>query len=298
MKILSNKTVDVRDASLALLTPIQQVNMLPDKVVVFDSFDGIGLESYFNIRGAVLLLVKRGTCSVELNLEKHLLSERSCLIALPDQIARLSEIGDDLEFVCAACSQAMVEELMPHVNGAFSLVIKVKRRPVLKLDAVEYDGILRSFDFLAAKIRASGRNPHDLRIVQSAMLALAYECVGVAAKSDDAARPSSRKGMLFDSFIELVSRDHRREHGVAHYASRLFVTPKYLTRVVEEISHKSAKRWIDEYIALEAKTLLRSTRKGIQEISDELNFADMGFFGKFFKRMTGMSPKAYRDSGD
>jgi AraC-like DNA-binding protein len=51
-----------------------------------------------------------------------------------------------------------------------------------------------------------------------------------------------------------------------------------LTRVIEEISHKPAKRWIDDYIVLKAKMMLRSTPKTIQEISDELNFPDMSFF--------------------
>ena len=106
----------------------------------------------------------------------------------------------------------------------------------------------------------------------------------------------SKKEVLFNSFISLVSKNHKQEHSVTFYATNLFITPKYLTRVIDEISHKPAKRWIDEYIALEAKMMLRSTPKSIQEISDELNFPDMSFFGKFFKRMTGMSPKAYREN--
>ena len=114
-------------------------------------------------------------------------------------------------------------------------------------------------------------------------------------KAENIIPPSSKKDALFNSFINLVSQNHKVQHNVAYYASRLFITPKYMTRVVEEVSDKSAKQWIDEYIALEAKMMLRSTQKTIQEISDELNFPDMSFFGKFFKRMVGMSPKAYRE---
>ena len=295
MKVLSNKPLHIQDANLAMLTPIQQVNQFSDKVVVFDSFEGIGLENYLNVQGAVILLVKHGKCTIELDLKKYTLAEQSCVVALPNQIARISDISKDIKFICVACSLPMVEELMTHVNEAFSLIIKAKQHPLLKLNPIEYGNIQQSFNFLIAKIRSSGQNPYNLQIVQNALLTLAYECVGILTKSDNVEPPSSKKEALFNSFINLISQHHKQEHSVTYYATKLFITPKYLTRVVEEISHKPAKRWIDEYIALEAKMMLRSTQKTVQEISYELNFPDMSFFGKFFKRMVGMSPKAYRE---
>lgn len=296
MKVLSNKPLNIKDANLAMLTPIQQVNALPDKIVVFDSFEGIGLENYFNIQGAVLLLVKRGKCTIELDLKKYTLTDQCCVVALPNQIARISQISKDVKFICVACSLAMVESLMSLVNEAISFFIKAKQQPVIKLDAFEYGNILQSFNFLIAKIKSSRQNPYNFQIVQNAMLTLAYECIGILTKTDNIEQPSSKKEVLFNSFINLVSKNHKQEHSVSYYATKLFITPKYLTRVIEEISHKPAKRWIDDYIVLEAKMMLRSTPKTIQEISDELNFPDMSFFGKFFKRMTGMSPKTYRQN--
>ncbi|MDR1180556.1 MAG: helix-turn-helix domain-containing protein, partial [Bacteroidales bacterium] len=53
--------------------------------------------------------------------------------------------------------------------------------------------------------------------------------------------------------------------------------------------------WIDNFVILEAKALLKSTNMTIQQISDELNFPSQSFFGKSFKRIVGMSPKMYRD---
>ena len=44
-----------------------------------------------------------------------------------------------------------------------------------------------------------------------------------------------------------------------------------------------------------SKALLRSTNMTVQQIGDELNFPSQSFFGKYFKRLTGMSPKAYRE---
>jgi transcriptional regulator GlxA family with amidase domain len=46
-----------------------------------------------------------------------------------------------------------------------------------------------------------------------------------------------------------------------------------------------------------AEVKLKSTDLTIQEIAYSLNFPDISFFGKYFKRYTGMSPKQYRENG-
>jgi AraC-like DNA-binding protein len=47
-------------------------------------------------------------------------------------------------------------------------------------------------------------------------------------------------------------------------------------------------------MTLEAKALLKSTNMTIRQISDELNLPSQSFFGKYFKRHIGISPKEYR----
>ncbi|KAA6344491.1 Arabinose operon regulatory protein [termite gut metagenome] len=68
------------------------------------------------------------------------------------------------------------------------------------------------------------------------------------------------------------------------YANKLCITPKHLSKVIKESSDRSAIEWIDSYVMLEAKALLKSTNMTIQQISDELNFPSQTFFGKYFKR--------------
>jgi AraC-like DNA-binding protein len=64
--------------------------------------------------------------------------------------------------------------------------------------------------------------------------------------------------------------------------------------VIKEASGTTANDWIDRYVVLEAKALLKSTGMTIQQISEELNFSSQSFFGKYFKRRTGMSPSEYK----
>jgi AraC-like DNA-binding protein len=82
----------------------------------------------------------------------------------------------------------------------------------------------------------------------------------------------------------------------AVYADQLYLTPKYFSKVIKDNSGASASEWIDNYVILEAKALLKSTNMTILQISDELNFPSQSFFGKYFKRVVGVSPKEYRES--
>ena len=58
----------------------------------------------------------------------------------------------------------------------------------------------------------------------------------------------------------------------------------------------TAVEWIERYVILEAKVLLKSTNLSVQQISDKLNFPSQSFFGKYFKKVVGMSPKEFRNT--
>lgn len=83
---------------------------------------------------------------------------------------------------------------------------------------------------------------------------------------------------------------------MSFFARRLNFTPNYLSSRVKEYSGRTATEWIEESVILEAKTMLKHTDLTIQEIAYKLNFPTQTFFGKYFKRITGLSPKQYRTS--
>ena len=98
--------------------------------------------------------------------------------------------------------------------------------------------------------------------------------------------------------MSLLQRYNKQERNVSFYAKQLNITPKYLSSVVKEVSGKTAARWIDESVILEAKTLLKYSGMSIQEIAYHLNFSTQSFFGKYFKQHTGTSPSRYKRKGE
>lgn len=104
----------------------------------------------------------------------------------------------------------------------------------------------------------------------------------------------NRAESYFREFTQLLGEHYRRERSVGFYARQLCITPKYLTTLIKHISGKSVSDWIDSYVTLEAKTLLKYSNMSVQEIAYYLNFPNQSFFGSYFKRNTGMSPSQYK----
>jgi AraC-like DNA-binding protein len=84
------------------------------------------------------------------------------------------------------------------------------------------------------------------------------------------------------------------ERKLDYYADQLHLTPKSLSAAIKKYTGKSAGKWIDDSITLEAKVLLQNKTLTVSQVSGMLNFSDQSVFGKFFRANTGISPIEYR----
>lgn len=105
---------------------------------------------------------------------------------------------------------------------------------------------------------------------------------------------TSNKEKITYAFRKLVAAQFPDHKDVAYYAAQLNITSKYLTEILQAELGKSAKTFIDEYVMLEAKSLLKQTTLSIQEICYWLGFEDASHFTKSFKKMTNLTPTEYR----
>ena len=104
----------------------------------------------------------------------------------------------------------------------------------------------------------------------------------------------SREQQLFADFMQLVSQYATQQHILDFYADRLCLSPRYMSTIIRRISGKAAKEWIDDAIVTRIKVELRHSGKTVAQIADDMNFPNPSFFCKFFKRMTGLTPREYQ----
>lgn len=131
-----------------------------------------------------------------------------------------------------------------------------------------------------------------IRFILSAFT-LELNRIFTAREKSDRSKISRQEDILW-KFLTLLKQYHKEERTVNFYADKMCISPKHLSSVIKQMSHKTAHEIIADFVTMTAKRLLKATTMSIQEISDELNFANQSFFGKFFKQNTGQSPSAYR----
>lgn len=140
-------------------------------------------------------------------------------------------------------------------------------------------------------------NVHYGELIRSAFKTFIYRAIYVMNeqyKNCPKEVVQAQENNHFDRFMRLLEDNYKKEHSIKFYSNRMNLSPKYLSLMIKMVSGKLATEWIDEYVILEAKNLIKYSSMSIQEISYSLNFPNQSFFGKYFKRHTGLSPKAYR----
>lgn len=99
---------------------------------------------------------------------------------------------------------------------------------------------------------------------------------------------------LFIDFKDLVEKNYIQSRNVKDYAQMMAISAKHLNTVVKTFTLNTAKQFIDQYVILEIKRAIISTNNSLKEIAYEIGFEEVTNFTKFFKKHTGLTPKAFK----
>lgn len=245
----------------------------------------------------MMLLVRRGKLDVEVN-DSSVVIDTPSVVMVPFG-ATFSIIGDgDVDLSLLAFSGKFIQSININIS-AIKLPSFVDRlQPAQQLSGAEVEIIDHFFEIIRINAKAKVNEQIERNIGASVMAAMFYQLVQFLYKridstSFDKGKRTSRNGYVHD-FMKLVQVHYLRERGVRFYADQLCISPKYLSLLVKETTGKSAARWIDDFVLMEAKNLLRFSGKNVQQVAYALNFTNQSSFGKFFKHLTGQSPTEYQ----
>lgn len=253
--------------------------------------------------GIMMLYCFKGHLKLSVNLNEYDIRDNHLIIATPGNILKVEDVPDqDMDssrYVVVAMSQAFASELRIDMKRILKEGMALMDVPVLRFPDDKSRLIGQYLSLMAEVIGVEEEFRGDaLRSLVSSMLCVV---AGIWRDKIDEARNSSASGtgrsrMVFEHFIKLVCEYHTRYRNVGFYADKLCLTPKYLSKLIKTASGKSAPEWIDAYVILEAKNLLKYSDITIKEIVYQLNFPNQSVFYKFFKARTGMTPSEYRNS--
>ena len=238
-----------------------------------------------------------GETSVSFNLHEFRLKKDSMFIFTPKNILLVNS-QQYFKADVIAISPDFMRRINIDIKNMMPLFLKFVENPTLALTPEES----RSMRGMIAQIERETRGPetHFSFDIVSGLIAATIYKVGdimyhyLAEHPEGQNNSHNRAEEYFKQFTPLLGEHFREERSVGFYARQLCITPKYLTTLIKRISGQSVSEWIDNYVILEAKTLLKYSTMSIQEIAYYLNFPNQSFFGSYFKRNTGMSPSQYK----
>lgn len=255
------------------------------------------------IDGMVMLYCIKGRIRISINMNEYDMLENSLLICTSGNIVKLIEVLDDdiynHRYILLALSREYTSELRVDFKNILNEILTIKNAPVIHLADSQKD-IIMDYINLIKKVSGQqiGFKDSVLRGVISSMMSMAAGLWinGISQLKSEQAVSSNRSRIIFEQFIKLVSENYMNFRNVGFYADKLCLTPKYLSKLIKTYSGRSAPEWIDAYVILEAKNLLKYSDLTIKEIVYRMNFPNQSVFYKFFKARTGMTPSIYRNS--
>ena len=197
--------------------------------------------------------------------------------------------SEDLEAVIMCLSEPFVTSMSIRSNygiiGHLSLLVN----PVMRLSPHDYRICMEDLLRIRERLAEDG---HWFREEMMGYLLLAHilDLYDIHAKSRTGHNLSERNGDLLRRFIELLyHKEYIKDRSLSHYASKLCITPHYLTEVCKKASGKPATYWIDRFTTHEIARLLRQKEIPLKDIAERMNFSSLSYFSRYVQKQMGGS---------
>jgi AraC-like DNA-binding protein len=233
-----------------------------------------------------------GSADVSVNMKHWTLEKDQSLTVQPDNMIQFHSVSDDFTASVTFISVKLFEDFDLDLKIKTSTFIYTRKIPVQQLKKVDID-LLQNHHAMLELVADMNDNPYQLHIIKLLLLTNFYIIANLKQIQECVETTLSRTEQYFETFHDLLLLHYRESRDVKFYAEKMCLNAKYLSSLIRGISQKTASEWIDGYVILEAKSLLKLKDATIQEISDRLGFPDQSTFGKYFKRHAGISPKEY-----
>lgn len=265
-----------------------------DVILVKEGFNNLK-DKPFKTDVTTCIIYIKGWVRFRINM-KEFVAKAPCMIIMPyNAIIETLEASDDLMTRTLVMSREFTDNLFATQANVSHLTMEITSNPVIDLTGAE-DALINYYSMLKNLICRSD-SPYRLEAVKHLTLALFYAYTGQKHSENSTSTTGGRrerKDEIYEQFVALLQRNYKREREIGFYAEHLCLTPKYLSKTIKDVTGESATEWIERYVITESKALLYSTDLTIQQISDSLGFESQSLFGKYFKRVVGISPRTYR----
>jgi YesN/AraC family two-component response regulator len=276
----SNLFVDYTDGDVAIF----------DNVVDFEK-----KRSQLTANNIILLCIN-GETEIELKDSKTEVKKDDILFCPSNVNITRCNKKDDFGCKVLCLSTHIIQGLLRDKSDVWHSMTYADKPSVVHLSEQAHKEFELYYSIIFSKLnQPSGKTHYE--IVQALIRALLLEiCFMVQDLRGNIGEQKMSQGrVLFNKFLSLVSNNSVKRQPITDYASKLAITPKYLTMLCLKYSNKTASEWVIQYTIEDIRFYLRNSNLSIKEISAKMGFANMSHFGSYVRKHLGVSPTEFRN---
>ena len=256
--------------------------------------DLLALYTHYPVRlkCEMFVLCLSGEVNALVNLNEIQVHPNDVITLMPGSIFQINEIQGDLKIYFLGFSSEFIERSR-HSHSLLDAIFLTLGRPAIPLKPQGAVIMEKYLQMLIAMYE--GFNEKIRHEIAPNLYADIHTGISILYQTRQYDKITlSKSEQLCRSFMQLVTQHYNQTRNVNWYAQQLNITHAHLCSVVKQITGKTCADVIASMVIMDAKSQLKSTKLTIQAIADALNFANISFFGKYFKRHVGISPMEYR----
>lgn len=278
---------------------ISSVHSVLNGLTIWENFDtshSAHLKNRLQPDSMTVFVITKGKGTLVLNRDEVQVRENSMIQISPGTLRNMPRNNQaftitGISFTANFLKDIGIPQRLSEIFNYYSAHIT----PVWHLEPEDMALIRRKIHVFTDRVKNYAIHPFGREILIHEFNIFLFEIGALVQKYSQMTRLTfSRQEQLVVRFSNLAQQHFRGLRTVKKYADKLNVTAKYLNEVVKNSSGKKASEIINDLVILEAKFLLQRSEMSIGQIAEHLNFSDQSFFGSYFKRHTGLSPKVYR----
>lgn len=290
-------SLKVEDISVQSVKRVYSGDYIGDDLIVFDDISQVPMPNGpRRMNGLLVALCLNGEIEYSIDTERHKVGSGDLLFISNGVITDDYHVSRDSSGIAVMLSDDFFHEAVSSVHELSTMFLFARTHPVYHLTDSETADCLEYFKMLKRKTASPTHFRKD--VVRSLLTATIFDLSNIIYRAQTTNAPAKFKGTrgeaIFTEFITLLEDNYKHERRVSWYGQQMSITPKYLSETVKSVSHRTPNEWIDNYVLLEIRLLLKKTTKNIKEIAEEMNFPNQSFLGKYFKERMGLSPTEYR----
>lgn len=278
------------------------IDYIDDDFVIKTTPEGVpNADGTIRLQCFLIVICVEGHAQLDINFKTYHMQAGDLMLGLPNTIISHTMFSPQHQVRLAAFSTRFLQRIIKMEKSAWDTVAYINQNPI-KSANVESNQIFGFYrDLIIAKINDEPHYYHK-EVIQCLFSALFCEMMGVISKEIPASETENeaRGGLkqanyILRKFVGMLAKDSGTHRSVSYYADALCYSPKHFSKVIKQTCGRTPLEMINESAIEHIKYRLKHSDKSIKEISEEFEFPNQSFFGKYVKAHLGMSPAKYRD---